>query len=228
MENFEYRVSVIVPIYNGSEYLKKCLDSLLRQTIGNNQMEVLLINDGSTDESERICQEYTRFYKNFKYFYKENEGLSATRNYGLRRANGKYIAYLDCDDMYSKETLKNVCDFFDMHYEEIDEITIPIVRYKNGKTLPMHYRYKYETKTGIYDLDEFPFVSQTTINIIVKNLLEDNIFFDETPNFRHEDQAYNNEILMKKRKIGFVEEAEYKYNRDNDTGIVNTFMYGIL
>ena len=71
MENFEYRVSVIVPIYNGSEYLKKCLDSLLRQTIGNNQMEVLLINDGSTDESERICQEYTRFYKNFKYFYKE-------------------------------------------------------------------------------------------------------------------------------------------------------------
>ncbi len=94
-----------------------------------------------------------------------------------------------------------------------------------GKTLPMHYRYKYETKTGIYDLDEFPFVSQTTINIIVKNLLEDNIFFDETPNFRHEDQAYNNEILMKKRKIGFVEEAEYKYNRDNDTGIVNTFMY---
>lgn len=225
MENFEYRVSVIVPIYNGSEYLKKCLDSLLRQTIGNNQMEVLLINDGSTDESERICQEYTRFYKNFKYFYKENEGLSATRNYGLRRANGKYIAYLDCDDMYSKETLKNVCDFFDMHYEEIDEITIPIVRYKNGKTLPMHYRYKYETKTGIYDLDEFPFVSQTTINIIVKNLLEDNIFFDETPNFRHEDQAYNNEILMKKRKIGFVEEAEYKYNRDNDTGIVNTFMY---
>ena len=73
--------------------------------------------------------------------------------------------------MYSKETLKNVCDFFDMHYEEIDEITIPIVRYKNGKTLPMHYRYKYETKTGIYDLDEFPFVSQTTINIIVKTVI---------------------------------------------------------
>lgn len=71
MENFEYRVSVIVPIYNGSEYLKKCLDSLLRQTIGNNQMEVLLINDGSTDESERICQEYTDFIKILNIFIKK-------------------------------------------------------------------------------------------------------------------------------------------------------------
>lgn len=225
MEDFEYRVSVIVPIYNGSEYLRKCLDSLLKQTIESNQMEVLLVNDGSTDESEMICREYTRFYDNFKYFYKENEGLSATRNYGLRRAKGKYIAYLDCDDMYSDETLKNVCDFFDEHYSEIDEITIPIVRYKNGKTLPLHYRYKYETKTGIYDLDKYPYVSQTTINIIVKNLKEDNILFDETPNFRHEDQAYNNAVLMKKRKVGFVKDAEYMYNRDNDIGIVNTYMY---
>ena len=67
MENFEYKVSVIVPIYNGSEYLRSCLDSLLAQTIEKNQMEVLLINDGSTDESERICKEYTRYYENFKY-----------------------------------------------------------------------------------------------------------------------------------------------------------------
>ena len=68
MEDFEYRVSVIVPIYNGSEYLRKCLDSLLKQTIESNQMEVLLVNDGYTDESEMICREYTRFYNNFKYF----------------------------------------------------------------------------------------------------------------------------------------------------------------
>lgn len=225
MEDFEYRVSVIVPIFNGSEYLRNCLNSLLKQTIESNQIEVILVNDGSTDESEMICREYTRFYENFKYFYKENEGLSATRNYGLRKVKGKYIAYLDCDDMYSDETLKNVCDFFDEHYSEIDEVTIPIVRYKNGKTLPLHYRYKYETRTGIYDLDKYPYVSQTTINIITKNLKEDNILFDETPNFRHEDQAYNNAVLMRKRKVGFVKEAQYMYNRDNDTGIVNSYMY---
>ena len=224
MENFEYKVSVIVPIYNGSEYLRSCLDSLLAQTIEKNQMEVLLINDGSTDESERICKEYTRYYENFKYYYKENKGAASTRNYGIKRAMGKYIAYLDCDDMYSEETLKNVCDFFDEHYEEIDMVSIPIICYKNGRTLPLHFRYKYETKTDIYDLEEYPYVSQTTMNIVVKNRMKENQLFDESLVYLHEDQVYNNAVLMVKGKIGFVKEAEYMYNRDNGTSTMSTYM----
>ncbi len=224
-EEFEYKVSVIVPVYNAEEYLRGCLDSILDQTIPQEEVEVLLINDGSTDLSVEICEEYCRLNENFRLFSKENEGLSATRNYGVKRAKGKYIAYLDSDDKYSKNTLENVCNFFDLHYDEIDEVSIPIVRYKNGKSLPLHFRYKYEVKTGVYDLDNYPFVSQTNINVIVKNKRENNVLFDTTPNFRHEDQAYNNEILSDKMKIGFVKEAEYKYNRDNETSIINTYMY---
>ncbi len=225
MEVFEYKVSVIVPVYNAEKYLRDCLDSLLFQSLPQNEMEVLLINDGSIDSSEKICKEYCKFNRNFKLYSKENEGLSATRNYGIKRANGKYIAYLDADDTYSSNTLKNVCAFFDVHYDEIDEVTIPIIRYKNGKSLPLHFRYKYETRTGIYDLDSFPYISQTTINIIVKNKRKNNILFDTTPNFRQEDQEYNNNVLSEKMKIGFVKEAEYKYNRDNETSIINTYMY---
>lgn len=222
---YEYRISVIVPVYNEERYLRDCLDSLLRQTIDQRDLEVLMVDDGSTDSSASICKEYADSHSNFFYYYKDNGGLSSTRNYGIKHAHGKYISYLDSDDQYSEETLKNVCDFFDAHYDEIDEVTFPIVRYKEGTTFKPHYRYRYLTKTGVYDLNEFPFACQTNICICVKNLEEDNVLFDTTPNFRHEDLAYNNEILGEKLKIGFVKEAEYKYNRNNVTSIINTYMY---
>ena len=154
MKSFDYRVSVIIPVYNAEEYLRDCLDSLLNQTINNEEMEVLMINDGSQDNSLEICKEYSEIYPNFKVFSKENEGLPKTRNFALQRAQGKYITYLDSDDKYSPETFKNLCDFFDKHYDEIDEVTYPIVRYKGGKTLPLHYRYKYLKETRVYDLNE--------------------------------------------------------------------------
>lgn len=225
MEGFEYKVSVIVPVYNAEEYLRDCLDSLLMQTIDQKEMEVLLINDGSTDGSLEICREYEEIYDNFKVFSKENEGLPVTRNFGIKKAKGKYIIYLDSDDKFTPPTLKNVCNFFDEHYEEIDEVTFPIIRYKNGSTLSMHYRYKYLTKTGIYDLNKYPFITQANINICVKNMKDKNIFFNTTPEFRHEDLAYNNEILSNKMKIGFVKEAEYQYNRDNESSIIANYMY---
>lgn len=195
------------------------------QSLEQEFIEVLLINDGSTDGSLEICQQYADIYDNFKVFSKENEGLSATRNFGIKRAKGKYIAYLDSDDKYSPDTLKNVCDFFDCNYREIDMVTIPIVKYQRGKALKLHYRYQYLVNTGIYDLNEVPFISQTNINIIVKNKKEKNILFDTTPNFRHEDQKYNNDIIALKMKIGYVKEAEYKYNRDNEASITSIYMY---
>ncbi len=111
MDGFEYKVSVIVPVYNSEKYLSTCLDSILMQTLPLDEIEVLLINDGSTDLSEEICKEYCLLNENFKLFNKENEGLSSTRNYGINVAKGKYIAYLDSDDSYSSCTLENVCLF---------------------------------------------------------------------------------------------------------------------
>lgn len=75
MENYKYKVSVIVPVYNVENYLRDCLDSLLAQTIDHNQMEVLLINDGSTDSSLDICYEYAQSHFIFKVFTQENAGV---------------------------------------------------------------------------------------------------------------------------------------------------------
>lgn len=216
MNKFDYRVSIIVPVYNVEQYLRDCLDSLLVQNIDHELMEVLLINDGSTDSSLDICKEYVEMYEMFKVFSKENEGLSATRNYGVKRAKGKYLMYLDSDDMLTPETVKAVTDFFDTVYEEVDLVTYKIQPYKDGKKMKAHYRYNYLKKTGVYDLNKYPYICQTNIDICVKNLLEDNFLFDTTPNFRQEDQEYVSKVLLQKQKIGYCSKGEYCYNRSNE------------
>ena len=111
MDNFEYKVTMIVPIYNMENFLADCLDSLVNQTIDPEEMEILLIDDGSPDNSIDIMREYASKYPNMKILRKENEGLSRTRNYGIARAKGKYIMYIDADDTISPETVKSVTDF---------------------------------------------------------------------------------------------------------------------
>ena len=143
MKSYEYWATVIIPVYNVKQWIDHCLKSLFKQTVDMNRIEVLLINDGSTDGSEKICERYVKAHDNIFLYSKENGGLSSTRNMGLQHARGKYIFYLDADDTFSDETIENVCTFFDMHYEEVDEVTFPIVRYKNGHTLPLHYRYEF-------------------------------------------------------------------------------------
>ncbi len=90
-------VSVIIPIYNVEEYLEECLDSIVAQSLG--AMEVLLVDDGSTDNSSTIAQRYAGQFDHFKYFRKENGGLGSARNFGTDHANGEYVAYCDSDDI---------------------------------------------------------------------------------------------------------------------------------
>lgn len=117
------KVSVIVPIYNVEKYLKKCIDSLVGQTLED--IQIILVNDGSTDSSGKIAKEYAEKYpQKILYLEKENGGLSDARNYGIPYATGEYIAFLDSDDyieknayeeMYNKAIAENSdyveCDF---------------------------------------------------------------------------------------------------------------------
>ena len=225
MIHYQYKISVIVPVYNVSEYLRECLDSLLAQTMNKSEMEILLINDGSTDDSLEICYEYATQHDVFKVFSKQNEGLSATRNFGIKCAKGKYMMYIDSDDMFAPDTVKAVTDFFDKHYNEVDLVTYLDQPHKFGKKMKVHYRYQYLKKSGIYSLQEFPYISQTRVNICVKNIIGENPLFDTTPEFRLEDQEYCSKVLKEKLKVGFCDQGEYLYNRSNDSSIVSNYFY---
>ena len=126
------KVSVIVPIYNSEKFLKRCIDSLVNQTLDD--MEFILINDGSTDSSDSIISSYKD--SRIKYFKRSNHGIGATRNFGLSHANGEFIGFLDSDDYVSSdmyEKLYNeciqkkldivVCDFYKMS-DNMEEINL--------------------------------------------------------------------------------------------------------
>ena len=92
----EQKVSIVVPVYNVEKYLKRCVDSLIEQSYHN--LEILLVDDGSKDNSLSLCKEYELKDSRIKVFHKQNEGLGLTRNYGIERATGEYITFLDSDD----------------------------------------------------------------------------------------------------------------------------------
>ena len=97
------KFSVIIPIFNAESYLCECIDSILYQTYDN--YEIILVNDGSTDNSFKICKEYASTNSKVKAYTKKNEGLSATRNYGLSVSDGEYIVFLDSDDYIERDSL---------------------------------------------------------------------------------------------------------------------------
>lgn len=99
-------VSVIVPVYNVEKYLRQCLDSLIVQTYQN--IEVIMVDDGSKDLSGRICDEYTEKYNNFYVIHKANAGLGMARNTGLEHIQGKYVVFLDSDDYLEKDCIEKL------------------------------------------------------------------------------------------------------------------------
>jgi hypothetical protein len=142
--------------------------------------------------------------------------------------------YLDADDTLAPDTVKACVDFFDRHHDEVDLVTYKEQPYKDGKKAPVHFRYEYLKKDGIYDLTKYPYITQTRVNICVKNLHNENILFDESFAVSQEDQEYCSQILAAKLKIGYITKGEYKYTTDNNESIralkfnpIHIFEFGI-
>lgn len=102
------KVTIVIPIHNLEKFLKRCLESIRKQTYPN--FEVLLIDDGSTDNSEKICKSFVERDDRFKYFYQNNSGVSKARNLGIKKANGKYITFIDGDDFINSNHLQTMVD----------------------------------------------------------------------------------------------------------------------
>lgn len=101
-------VSIIVPVYNVEKYLQQCVDSLVSQTYKN--IEILLIDDGSKDNSGQMCNQFSEQYTNVMSFHKKNSGLGLTRNFGLERINGDYVTFVDSDDYLRQDAIQKLVD----------------------------------------------------------------------------------------------------------------------
>lgn len=108
MENREPLISVIVPVYNGQDYLADCIDSIEKQTYGN--LEVIIINDGSTDRTAEVCDKLQTVYDNVHVLNLDDEGVSAARNAGIEMSKGEFVTFVDADDRVRPEMIKILYD----------------------------------------------------------------------------------------------------------------------
>ncbi len=111
MTDRKSKVSIIVPVYNVENYLKRCVDSLTRQSLAG--IEILLIDDGSTDRSGELCDELAGTDLRISVYHKENEGQGIARNLGLQKATGTYVAFLDSDDYYDPDTCRDLFELME-------------------------------------------------------------------------------------------------------------------
>lgn len=123
-------ISVIVPVYNVEPFISSCLDSLSKQIYQN--FEVLMINDGSTDNSGVICREYADSDSRFHYFEKENGGLSDARNFGIEKSKGDYITFVDSDDWVTEEYLLILMETLKEQHSEIVVSTYSTYKESDG------------------------------------------------------------------------------------------------
>lgn len=209
-------VSIIIPVYNVEDYLDECIRSVVNQTYIN--LEILLINDGSTDSSEYKCIEWAKRDKRIEYLFKENEGLGPTRNYGIEKAKGKWIAFLDADDWYDLSYVEKM--LLAAKKNNADMVTCNIVRY-NMQTGEKSYM-RCSSVIGI-PLNREQKLEDDRMGVVTKFSLRDLWVKNgiKMPGLFGEDFAVTIWILAVSKKIVSLDECLYFYRKGRQ-GSVST------
>lgn len=212
MSNFKF--SIIISAYNSEQWIEKAIKSIISQTLNfKENIEIILINNGSKDNTPSICEEYALKYPdNIHYINKKHEGNGISRNLGIKYAEGEYLTFLEGDDYLSRDSLKNILKFFKTH-EDIDIVSaVPtFLNYKNNDEI---FKSKYE-KTRVINLLENPeFIQVQTTSCFFKTSMIKNITFSEQLKLS-EDVAFINHILINNPKMGICSECKY-YIRKHD------------
>ncbi|SEL15932.1 CDP-glycerol glycerophosphotransferase, TagB/SpsB family [Methanobrevibacter gottschalkii] len=211
-----FKFSVVMAIYNTEKLLTEAIDSVINQSLNfEDNIQLILVDDGSEDNSLEICNDYKRRYpNNIIVISQENNGQAIARNNGLKYVHSEFVNFLDSDDYFSEETFENVYNFFKQHETETDIVSIPMKFF--GRFVGDHQlNFKYDSNRVI-NLDDEPFNPQYHANSSFFNRdVLDEIQFptDIVPS---EDAMLINKILLKKRTLGVVKDAIYYYRKRFD------------
>ncbi|MEN2767352.1 bifunctional glycosyltransferase/CDP-glycerol:glycerophosphate glycerophosphotransferase [Ornithinibacillus xuwenensis] len=203
--------SLIIPVYNVEDYIEETMESIINQNLDfEKYVQIVLVNDGSTDGSHEICEKYKNAYpNNVVYISKENGGVSSARNVGLQYAKGKYVNFVDPDDILSQETLLSVFDFFELHSNDIDLVAIPVTFFEARKG-PHILNFKFD-ETRVIDVEEEPHnIQLSASSSFIKLDVAKSFVFNESLKYG-EDAEFVNKIILLKRKYGVVTEGNYLY-----------------
>ena len=220
MSGYKFKVSVVMPVYNTEKYLSEAVESLIGQSIGFENIQLIIVNDGSTDKSGEMCLEYLKKYpENVVYLSQENRGVSAARNLGMKRIEGKYVSFLDSDDKWDDEALKKLFDFMEKNYEKTDAAAARKKLFDGGSGYHS-LDYKFD-KTIIADLNRrFDLIQMDVTSVLVKSEAVKGLEFCEKLCYG-EDARFINTVLLEKCTIGLVKDAlhYYRIRRDGTSAL---------
>ncbi|WP_346676746.1 glycosyltransferase family 2 protein [Erysipelatoclostridium sp. An173] len=211
-------VSVIVPIYNVEDYLEKCVNSIINQTYKN--LEIILVDDGSTDKSSEICDSFALKDNRIKVVHKVNGGLSDARNAGIDIANGTYYSFIDSDDYISENTIESLLK---CALDASSEIAICNIIKFNKKGIESPFYCPVNKKTIYNGIDRFKTLNQPSVcNKLFYARLFDNIRFPKGKYY--EDTFVYHELLYKANSVVLTGENGYWY-LTRDSGIIEQSKY---
>ena len=222
------RISVIVPVYNCEDYLEESLGSILKQTF--NDIEVICIDDGSTDDSLGILNEMASSDSRIQVFPQENQGAGAVRNYGMKKASGDYVYFFDADDYLLKEGLEKA--YSNAIRNDSDIVFFKFDQYKDNKFLTHSGPYiEHQFKGADFDNFTFDWHDYRTgpftgpfapwLKLYKKEFLDAHECFRFPNDLNHNDVPFHVMTFLKASKISFVPEHLYRYRIDNAGSITN-------
>lgn len=219
------KISIIIPIYNTEKYLPHCLDSILKQTYEN--FELILIDDGSTDNSNKIADDYAKKDKRIKVVHQKNAGQSAARNKGLELATGDFISFIDSDDKIKPTFLEELLAIFDnntslavcgIHYKRLKQKSAEDVFIN-----PFPSQKKSETKAGyILKLLALDGRLYSSVNKLYRADIAKKCAFDKNLNFAEDTKFVLDYLKKSKGEIKFVLKPLYIYNFGTDSSTIKS------
>lgn len=222
-------ISVIIPVYNTEKYIKKCVQSIRDQTYKD--IEILLIDDGSTDDSLSICQNFERLDYRIKCIHQSNRGLSAARNKGLQNATGKYVVFLDSDDWCEKDMLMQY--YSDVKSTNADNVVqgFNIDFEQSGKTLKnvVNKTYTYSREVlwqGIYELEKTGLLNSCCNKLYKMSIIKKNDLKFRLDAMPAEDLMFNCEYFKCASSVHISEYAYYHYIKREIITLTNTYREG--
>ncbi len=216
--------SLVVPVYNAIQTIRSCLDSILHQFFTD--YEVIIINDGSTDDSKKICDEYTKKYCNFKLYSFKNSGVAISRKRGIALSTGQYIIFVDSDDTINPDLLKSIANVLLLHPN------LDIIRYQanlvNDDCHKNHDRYNFKSHTNIVytGIEALRLWTSSNFKYAVYWLFafKHSLFLEvgEMPNLKcYEDVAYIPLLITSAKEVLTIEYCGYNYTYGRCSSLTN-------
>ncbi len=217
-------ISIIIPVFNAEQCLRRCLDSVKAQTYTD--FEAIVVNDGSTDSSGLICDEYASIDNRFRVVHQPNQGVSAARNLGLDLASGDYIYFADCDDELRPEALEHLYDAIQRGEYDVAASGYTLVNSSDEKDCCMvtgaaPYAYSgYDLLVNL--LQQGDFIFYTCWNKLISKQLVAELRFR---NIKQEDFLFCGQLYLRLQSLIYLNESLYVYYYDQPSSLSKCFSY---